>query len=300
MASFAKTAGGIGAAVLASTALTMAPAQAQAAAKKTVIVPCSSPALATAITAANTTPALLRLAANCTYDITTAASVDDALPLITGTVYLVGGPSTTIRRNVSAGNVRLLHVAISGTLHVYGIFLINGDTPATGGGIENSGRVVLKHVTLSGNTAASDGGGVHNNTTGNVLISRSIVSGNTSTGGVGGGVNNAGVVTFQDSRVSANNAGGAGGGGLNTSAGATSRLIQSTFHHNTTTGSGGAVRNLGLTLVDHTLVERNTASVSGGGIFNQPPGAVTVRVSAIRLNTPNNCFPLNAIPGCRN
>jgi hypothetical protein len=302
MGSFAKTAGGIGAAVLAGAALTMAQAPAQAAVKQTVFVPCSSPALATAITAANTTPATLRLAANCTYDITTAATANDALPIITGTVHLIGGPSTTIRRATTAGTVRLLEVAAAGTLRIHGVFLENGSSAAAGGAIENAGTLTLNRVTVSGNTAATDGGGVDNTTTGHALIFRTVVSENTATAGSGGGVNNAGRLTFKDSRASANNATGAatGGGGINTTSGATSRVIHSTLDHNTTTGSGGGIRNLGTTLVDHTLIERNTATVNGGGIFNLPPGTVTVRVFIIRLNTPNNCVPLNTLAGCTN
>src|ERR1700749_1762570 len=92
MGSSSKTAGAIGPAVLAGVALTMAQTPAQAAAKKIIVVPCSSPALAAAITAANTVPTTIRLAANCTYDITTpAVAGDTALPPITGNVTILGG-----------------------------------------------------------------------------------------------------------------------------------------------------------------------------------------------------------------
>jgi hypothetical protein len=303
MVSCAKTAGGIGAAVLAGAALTMTPAQAQAAAKKVVSVPCSSPALAAAITAANATPTTLRLAANCTYDVTTASVPGvDALPIITGNVRLVGGPSTTISRNAAAGTVRLLEVAATGTLRIDGIFLLNGTSAAAGGAIENAGSLTLSQVTASGNTAATNGGAVDNAVGGRALIFRTIISANTALAGSGGGVNNAGTLTFEESRASANNAISAatGGGGINTATGAISQVIQSTLDHNTTSGSGGGIRNLGTTQVDHTLIELNTATVNGGGIFNLPPGTVTITVSIIRNNTPNNCFPLNTIPGCTN
>jgi hypothetical protein len=293
--------------VLAGAALTMAQTPAQAAARKQVVVPCSAPALATAITAANATSATLLLAANCTYDITTAATASDALPIITGNVRLVGGPSTTIRRNVAAGAVRILEVATTGTLRVDGIFILNGAPAAAlpGGGIQNAGSLTLNQVTLSGNTAATaTGGGVNNAVGGLATIRRTIISGNTATGaaGSGGGVNNAGTLTIDQSRLSANNSTDAasGGGGLATQVGASSSVIQSTLDHNTTTGSGGGIRNLGNTLIDHTLIELNAATISGGGIFNQAPGTVTIFTSTIRNNTPNNCFPLNSIAGCTN
>jgi hypothetical protein len=302
MGSFAKKAGGVGAAVLAGAALTMAQAPTEAVAKQVVNVPCSSPALAAAITAANATSAILRLAANCTYDIVTPATATDALPIITGNVRLVGGPSTTIRRNPAAGAVRLLEVATTGTLRIDGIFLLNGASATTGGAIENAGALTLNQVTASGNTAATNGGAVNNTATGRALIFRTIISGNTALAGSGGGVNNIGSLTFQESRASANNSISAatGGGGINTDVAATSRVIQSTLDHNTTTGVGGGIRNLGTTIVDHTLIELNAATINGGGIFNLPPGTVTVTVSIIRNNTPNNCFPLNTIPGCTN
>ncbi|GAB2845170.1 hypothetical protein GCM10027176_56220 [Actinoallomurus bryophytorum] len=303
MGSITRTAGGIGAAVLAGAALTMAQAPAQAAAKKQVVtVPCSSAALAAAITAANATPATLRLAANCTYDITTAATAADALPIITGNVRLIGGPSTTIRRNVAAGAVRLLEVATTGTLRIDGIFLLNGTSATSGGAIMNAGSLTLNQVTLSGNTAATNGGGVDIAVGGRALIFRTIVSANTALAGSGGGVNNNGTLRFEQSRASANSAvsAGTGGGGINTALAATSSVIQSTLDHNTTTGSGGGIRNLGTTLVDHTLIELNAATLSGGGIFNLPPGTVTIFTSIIRNNTPTNCFPLNSIAGCTN
>jgi hypothetical protein len=289
----------VGAAVLAGAALAMTQSPAQAA-KKQVSVPCSSPALAAAITAANATPTTLLLAANCTYNIVTPATATDALPIITGNVRLVGGPSTSIRRDPGAGAVRLLEVAVAGTLRIDGIFLLNGASATTGGAVENAGALTLNQVTASGNTAVTSGGAVDNAVTGRALIFRTVINNNTATAGPGGGVNNAGSLTFQESRATANNSISAatGGGGINTTVGATSRVLQSTIDRNTTTGSGGGLRNLGTKIVDHTLTELNAAAVSGGGIFNLPPGTVTHTNSITRNNTPNNCFPLGTIPGC--
>ena len=59
----------------------------------------------------------------------------------------------------------------------------------------------------------------------------------------------------------------------------------------------GAQRG-GTTSLFRTLVERNTATVAGGGISNVAPGTVTLRISAVRANTPGNCSPVNTIPGC--
>jgi hypothetical protein len=49
-------------------------------------------------------------------------------------------------------------------------------------------------------------------------------------------------------------------------------------------------------------VELNRAvnAGGGGGIRNVAPGIVTLSVSIVRNNTPDNCSPLNTIPGCVN
>jgi hypothetical protein len=302
MGSLARTAGAVGAVVLAGATLAMTQSPAQAAKRKQISVPCSAPALAAAITAANVTPTTLFLAANCTYNITTAATATDALPVITGNVRIVGGPSTTIRRDPAAGAVRIFEVAVGGTLRVDGIFILNGAPAAgvPGGGIQDAGSLTLNQVTLSGNVATgANGGGLNIAATGNALVNRTVVSGNTASGvGAGGGINNSGILTINESRVSFNNAGTGGGGGLATQLGATSQIIQSTFDHNTTTGNGGGIFNAGTTTLNRTLVELNAATLNGGGIFNVPPGTVTLVTSTIRNNTPNNCFPLGTIPGC--
>jgi hypothetical protein len=271
MGSSARAAGGIGAAVLAVAALTQVPAQ--AAAKKIVVVPCSSPALAAAITAANATPATLRLAANCTYDITTpAVAGSTALPPITGTVTIIGGPSTTLRRDPSIAVARILRVDAGGSLDLEGVFVLNGIADsAGGGGILNNGTLVLRQDTLSGN-AGPNGGAVSNGATANALISRTVISSN-STPGTGGGVINLGTLTVSDSRLSGNTS-GADGGGIATVIG-TTHLIQDTIDHNVATGTGGGIRNVA-------------------------PGTVTLSVSIVRNNTPDNCSPLNTIPGCVN
>lgn len=300
MGSFGRKASAVGAAILGGAALITAPPAAQAQVTKQIVdVPCSSTALANAIIAANAVPATLRLSAFCTYNITTASVAGvDALPIITGNVSLLGGPSTTIRRDPTAGTVRLLEVASTGSLRVQGIFLLNGNLgTGMGGGIEDAGFLNLVNVTLSGNaTVGGAGGGVDITSAGRARIFRTVISGNRAGGGApGGGINNAGRLTLDESRVSANSA--VGGGGLATQPDATSTIVQSTFDHNISSFEGGAIFNAGTTSLLRTLVERNSATTNGGGIFNNGD-TVTLSASIVRVNTPNNCFPLNTIPGC--
>jgi hypothetical protein len=287
-----------GAAVLAGTAFAAAPGQAGASARHRVVrVPCASPALAGAITAAGSTPSVLRLAPSCTYLLTAA------LPQVTGDIALVGGPSTTIKRGPAAPDVRLLDVAVGGRLRVRGIALLNGATStAPGGGIRNAGALVLDHVTLTGNSSlGNDGGGLYN--TGSAVVSHSLIVANVTRGGAGdrdgGGIYNDGSLTVFLSRLSGNIA-VHDGGGVFTAAGRTTRIIRSTVEGNTAADVGGGIADQGRTIVVRSLVRFNLAlggDGSGGGIVNGAGGTV-VRGSVVYRNSPDDCFPLNSVAGC--
>ncbi|TQL94593.1 hypothetical protein FB559_0069 [Actinoallomurus bryophytorum] len=296
MGSFSKVTGGAGAAVLAGTTLIMAfPAQSMASGPRVVKVPCSAAALAASITTANTIPSVLRLRANCTYSITTPTTVATGLPAITGNVTLTGGPGTTIRRDPAVPTIfRILDVVAGGTLRVTGIAIANGASAGLGGGIQNAGTLVLRRVTMSGNRAGN-GGGVSNAATGTATISRSLLNANTTTSVGGGGLINFGTLTVTGSIISANVA-PINGGGLNTQPGGISRLVRTTLDHNTSGGLGGGLSNLGTTSLDRTLVSANRGS-SGGGIASGNTNVTLVR-SIVRNNIPDNCNPLNTIPGC--
>ena len=56
--------------------------------------------------------------------------------------------------------------------------------------------------------------------------------------------------------------------------------------------------NLGTTVLTGSTVTRNQGS-SGGGIATGNTN-VTLRGTVVRNNTPDNCNPLNTIPGCAN
>jgi hypothetical protein len=117
------------------------------------------------------------------------------------------------------------------------------------------------------------------------------------TTGNGGGVHNVGSLTLFESRLVANNAtstvGVAGtgkGGGINAQATGTSLAIRSTLVDNSASNNGGGVFNVGGTSLIRSLDLRNRAT-TGGGVF----GAVTVRRSIVRGNTPDNCGPADPL-----
>jgi hypothetical protein len=288
-------AGGMAAVVLRGAVLAAAvPTVAQAESVRQIVrVPCSAPALSTAISAANATSATLRLASGCTYQITGTLGV-------TGTVALFGGPSTAIRP-AEGFTGTLIDVGTTGRLRVQGISILGGNANVgeDGGGIRNAGSLVLNFVTLSGNaTSDGNGGGLANLDLARALIAHTLITGNSAGGtgnsGMGGGVLNRGSMTLFESRVSANTT-EAGGSGIATTG--ASRIIQSTIDHNFAAGDGGGILNSGTTSLQRTLVVRNRAGGSGGGVF-QNGGTFTVRRSVIRANTPDNCAPANSVPGC--
>jgi hypothetical protein len=296
MTSFARATGVMGVAMLAGAACA-APAEAAVRQQRFVAVPCSSAALASAIGTANATPSLLRLAPFCTYLVTTA------LPQVTGAIVLLGGPSTSIKRDPATLDTRLLDVAAGGRLRVRGITLLNGaTTTAPGGGIRNAGTLVLDHVTLTGNTAQNNNGGAVENT-GTALVAHSVLAANATRGPAGnrdgGAIHNDGTLTVFASRIYGDIA-VRDGGGIFTTAGHTTRVIQTTISSNTAANLGGGIANNGTTTLIRTLVRFNEAignATAGGGILNAA-GTVTLRGSAVTTNSPDNCAPAGSVPGC--
>jgi hypothetical protein len=306
MSSAMRICGGIGTAVLMITGAAVAQ---PAYARQTVNVPCSTQALIAAVTAANAVGSgTLLLASNCNYALTLPSGAGrgpDGL-LITGSLRIVGGTSTTISRSAAAPPFRIIEVAAGAGLDLRNVFVVGGLTDATvpandtGGGILNSrGTIVLSRTTITGNTA-DNGAGISNDS-GRVTISDTLIQNNTTRagGGGGGGIYNDGSLAIQFSIVRANRANTNGGGIYNGQGGRTD-TFRTTFDLNTAGATGGGLFNAadGRLVLERTLVELNTAT-NGGGIFNAGvPSRVSLITSVVRANTPNNCAPAGSVPGC--
>ncbi len=221
-----------GVAIATGAALVSVPPPAYAA--PVVRVPCDAMALSNAITAANSTPSTLRLAPFCAYNLTAA------LPQITGNVALVGGPSTVIRRDQATPGIRILDVGATGTLHVRGLFILNGSSgSANGAGIQNAGTLLMNFDSVSGNIASTGtGGGIYNS--GRAVIANSVIGANATFTGNGGGIYNGGTLTVLTSRIYGNVVNN-NGAGLFTAAGGTTRVVQSTFTGNLSSIGTGCV-----------------------------------------------------------
>jgi len=135
-----------------------------------------------------------------------------------------------------------------------------------GGGVFNNGGMIeITASTISNNIsdgADGAGGGIHNGTGGDVMISYSTISGNT-TAGNGGGVANNGTLSIVASTI-VNNA-GTNGGGLAAGADAISATVSSSIiAGNTAGGMGADVSDTGtLTSNGYNLVGQDDA-----GAFN--------------------------------
>jgi hypothetical protein len=296
MGSFIRLSGGVTVIALASAALTAALPASTAGAAPAVQIPCFTGALVTAINNANSSGATIVLPANCSYDITTPATAADGLPVITGRVSLVGARNTAIRRRAAA-LFRIFDVAPGGTLTLKDISVEDGNTAGLGGGIQNAGTIILDQISLTHNNAGN-GGAVANNAGATARISDSDMEQNTTTGVGGGAILNSASLTVTGSTIARNTA-PINGGGVNTQSAGTTRLGDDTVSRNTSGGLGGGISNLGTTSLDHTLVTLNTGS-AGGGIATANTNVTLRGGTVVRNNRPDNCSPINTIPGCVN
>lgn len=134
------------------------------------------------------------------------------------------------------------------------------DINSRGGGLENSGTMIVTNSEVSGNSAQfGQGGGIQNRL--QITLTGCTVSGNSSFL-AGGGISNEGLLNVTDSTISGNMA-ISGGGGIDSESG-TMTLINSTVTANTVSGDnrrGGGVRNnIGSTIkAGNTIIAGNTA-----------------------------------------
>jgi autotransporter family porin len=201
--------------------------------------------------------------------LTSADNGLNALPIITGTITIIGN-SATLTRDSAAPQFRFLEVAAGGILTLNDLTLTNGrveTADSDGGAIYNNGVLTLTTVTLSNNYASDAGGALYNNT---------------------------GILTATDTTFNANltlidppggmtTPTGYGGAFYNSTTG-TATLTTSTFTSNQS-GHGGAIYNHGRLHLSASLFETNNAAQSGGGLYSaQATAQVTITTSQFISN----------------
>ena len=214
---------------------------------------------------------------------------------------------------------------------------VSDNTAAGGGGGIASGTggmggagasiLVVKFSQISGNAAnggpMAGAGGIANG--GTASITGSVIYGNTAPGGAGGGILNHGVMTITASKVTGNTAPadskgdqGMGGGIANINLGQVApgavnggvlTITFSQISRNTASGQGGGIIEATITqtgaaaggplTIKFSQITRNKAA-SGGGIFAVPGSPVTLKVTVVAKNRPDNCAPPGTIASCKN
>ena len=201
------------------------------------------------------------------------------------------GDLTISGNNVSrVFNVTSDQVAVT----VSALRILHGNVMAEGGGVLNSGTLILTNITITNSTAFYSSGGILNS--GRLTIENSTISNNTTldAAGGGGGIWNSGAVMIKNSTISNNAAGGRGGGIYNSTG--TLNITNGAIRSNTAGGGGGGVYNdTGTLAITNSTVRRNVAGASGG--IHNSSGTLTVTRSTI---SDNAIFSFGATGGILN
>jgi hypothetical protein len=164
----------------------------------------------------------------------------------------------------------------SGSLLLNGCDLVLNTATLGGGGIYNAGTLAtLSNCNISNNTAGGGGGGLCNGGTLNTVINCTLSDNRAAQGG---GIRNEGTLALVQDCTLTRNTASFGGGISNSSAGTLSFVLRCTLAGNSADHDGGGIANYG------TLASLNTCTLVGnsahygndygygGGIYNAAPG----------------------------
>jgi hypothetical protein len=212
-----------------------------------------------------------------------AATYTENLTIGFSLKVLGSGAKTTI---IDGGGVNTVVAISTASAHVsLSKMTIRNGFAATGGGINNSGRLTISNITVSGNRTHpycfARGGGINNSYGGRLTINNSTLSANSASGhcmhgsAAGGGISNGGTLTIDNSTLSANSAPSSGG----IDNGGTLTVNNSTLSEN----SGGGIFNGGTLTINNSTLSENHNSSLGGGIYND--GTLTINNSTLSGNS---------------
>jgi hypothetical protein len=202
-------------------------------------------------------------------------------------IYNLGGTAAIISSTLSRNFAFDFNLGAGGGIYNSGTLLVIGSTisgnvgGSGGGGIYNkSGTATVFNSTLSGNLGIY-GGGIANFMQGTVNVFNSTLSGNTGAAAGGGIFNYSGSRLSITSSALSDNTAFIGGGGIDNEAGSVVDIASSTLSGNVSGGDGGGILNLGTLTVTNSTLSGNTSN-NGGGITNG--GSATVTYSTISSN----------------
>jgi hypothetical protein len=161
--------------------------------------------------------------------------------------------------------------------------VITGNNAVYGGGVANAVDNSLEIVesVISDNTSSSEGGGILNS--GAMVVTRSVVENNHSDTHASGILNAPGTLLIVDSVINGNTASGSVGG-IRNSPGGQLEIVNSTIKNNEAVSFAGGIRNSGGTLVISGSEISGNEATRGGGI-SVGGGTATIIGSAISGNT---------------
>lgn len=213
-----------------------------------------------------------------------------------GSTTLTGVDLSDNATGAAPGNGGGLHVTGAGEASVTDSSVTGNTAALEGGGLWNgSGTMTVTGTEISGNTAsgaaADDGGGGLFDNGGTLVVSGSDIVDNAADGaaGSGGGILTlGGTLQVIDSALDGNTAVRAGGG-IEATEGSSTTVTGGQIWQNTTgaaPGNGGALHLTGAGTVDitGTTVAENTAAAEGGGLWNSAAGTMTVTGATVRDN----------------
>jgi predicted outer membrane repeat protein len=192
-----------------------------------------------------------------------------------------------------------------------GVTMYGNSATQDGGGIYTSGcSLTLANSHISDNHAGNDGGGIYQNSLeaypDGLTLTGTSVQGNSAENG-GGIYSYDTVVDLTGSTLAGNDATADGGAIYNDGyvpfgppAYGDVNLGTSTISGNKSGGAGGGIFNtLGNVTATGSSVARNTAVTGGGGINEGPgPDTVTLTSTSVLHNKPDNCSPPGSVTGC--
>lgn len=211
------------------------------------------------------------------------------------TIQGLGALQTAVK---AQNNSRLFDItAAAGDVTFDGLTLTGGktfDPFERGGAIQSnsSGQLTIRSSVISGNATAgqnASGGGIF--TKGSLAVINSAISGNSTAGqsAYGGGAYTTGALLLMNSTVSGNSTTGPGGYGGGILANASATVTNSTISGNSTVGSnaggGGIFAYKSLTVTNSTITGNSVAGPSsGGGGLDALNGPVKIHNSIVAGN----------------
>jgi MYXO-CTERM domain-containing protein len=169
------------------------------------------------------------------------------------------------------------------TLEMKQVTVSGNSAQGDGGGIYTAAALTASELLVADNSASTNGGGIYNE--GNTAITGSTIRDNTAEGGGGFFGTGSNVVNFSAVTISGNKA--VGGGGISGRSGVTLRLVNTTISANIGSDTGGGLYTNGAAELRFVTIARNLAgadaSTAGSGINTFPSSSKLVTMKNVLL-----------------